>query len=56
MFTKLLDRAYGNFNVLDVEWLLGWIIFFIIVFAVYLWAIDRWGVIARMLGTKDKDE
>jgi hypothetical protein len=51
VFTKLFDRVYGNFNVLDVDYLLGWILLFSIVFAAYLWWVDRKrGTIAKMFG------
>ena len=56
VFAKLLDRAYGNFNPFDVEYLLGWIVLFIVGFAIYRWMIDRWGTIARMLGARDEED
>jgi hypothetical protein len=57
VFTKLLDRLYGNFNALDVEYVFGWTVLFIFGFGIYLWAVDIKGILAGMLGQaehKDK--
>ncbi len=50
VFTKLLDRLYGNFNALDVEYIFGWTVLFIFGFGIYLWAVDIRGIITKMLG------
>ncbi len=51
VFNKLFDRVYGNFNVLDVDYLLGWIILFSVAFGASLWWVDRKrGTIAKMFG------
>ncbi len=56
VFTKLLDSVYGNFDVLYVYFIFLWILVFIGGFALYLWFIDRDGMIARMLGAGEEAE
>ena len=56
VFTKLLDRAYGNFDVFDTYLILGWLLVFVGGFALYLWFIDRDGMIARMLGAGEAEK
>jgi hypothetical protein len=51
IFNKLFDRVYGNFNSLDLDYLLGWILLFAVAFGASLWWIDRQrGTIAKMFG------
>ena len=50
VFVKLFDRAYGNFNSLDVAYLTGWILLFAFGFGASLWYLDTRGEIAKMFG------
>jgi hypothetical protein len=50
VFTKLIDKLYGNFDFWSVYGLFLLILLFILGFALYLLIFDRKGTIARMLG------
>src|SRR5713101_2488163 len=50
IFNKLFDRLFGNFDILDVYYLLGWILLLAFGFGASLWYVDTKGMIARMFG------
>jgi len=56
VFTKLLDQLYGNFDAGSVLIDSLVLIFFILLFTAYIWAVDIRGYLAHIMGARDDDK
>ncbi len=50
IFTKLIDALFGNSNAASNAGIIIVLFVFLFAFTIYIWAVDRHGVFARMLG------